>query len=69
MSLDLLVRAVMIAALVALIASVVAQRCLTSERAPEEHTADCHHCAALRHPSQRAARAALSSFPGPRGGE
>lgn len=69
MSLELLVRALMIAAFVALVASVVARRCLTSERAPEKHTADCRHCTALRHPSHRAIRAALSTLPGQRGGE
>ncbi|MEU9033842.1 hypothetical protein AB0D45_02840 [Streptomyces sp. NPDC048352] len=60
--------AAMAAAFLALVASIVAQRRATD--APvDEHSTGCRHCAALRHPSQLATRAALSTIPGQKGGE
>lgn len=64
-----LVPAAMVACFVLLVAAVVAHRRMTVDPTAEEHGTDCCHCAALRHPSQRAVRAALSTIPGPRGGQ
>ncbi|MEW2068468.1 hypothetical protein [Streptomyces sp. NPDC007346] len=55
----------MAACFILLVASVVAYRTTTVPH-EEDHGTDCRHCAALRHPSQLAARAALSTIPGQR---
>ncbi|GHA93986.1 hypothetical protein [Streptomyces chryseus] len=60
--------AAMAATFIALVASVVAHRRATDVTA-DEHSTSCRHCAALRHPSQLATRAALSTIPGQKGGE
>lgn len=64
-----LLLAAMVAAFVALVASVVAQRRATEAPAADEHGTGCRHCAALRQPNQLTTRAALPTIPGPRGGE
>ncbi|MFG2404185.1 hypothetical protein ACGFR8_07575 [Streptomyces brevispora] len=56
----------MVACFVLLVVSVVAYRASTVSPEPD-HSTDCRHCAALRHPSQLAALAALSTLPAPRG--
>lgn len=62
-----LVLVAMAACFVLMVAAVVAHRLSTVAPEDAHHSDDCRHCAALRHPSQRAARMALSAIPRARG--
>ncbi|MEU0276064.1 hypothetical protein [Streptomyces sp. NPDC006307] len=63
-----LVLAAMAVCFVLLVASVVSYRHTTDVLEPD-HAEDCRHCAELRHPSQHAARTALSTIPPAREGQ
>ncbi|MFB8406404.1 hypothetical protein [Streptomyces sp. NPDC055912] len=58
----------MVVCFLLLVAAVVAHHRAPAALEPD-HAEDCRHCAALRHPSQNAARAALSTIPRAREGQ
>lgn len=64
-----LILAAMVAAVFLLPMAVMAHHTATAPAEEPHNAADCRHCAPLHHPSQKAALAALATFPGQRGGD
>lgn len=62
-ALDLLVRVLMAAAFIALVASVACGRRMTDPEAVEHDPRRCPRCAELRHPSAVHTRAVLAAIP------
>lgn len=58
----------MVACFAILPASIIAYRCSTESPETPHDPADCPRCTAMRHPSQRKARAVLERFPRQGGG-